>query len=163
MSPSTKTFCVRLLLCVTFAGPTGYVAFISAVAIHELLGHGVTAWLLGGTFQGFALMPDGMGWAASSAPDHENIVLAGGVVAGVLAGVILLLLASRMTHPLARMTCLLFAVCSLEDATSYAFWNSVFPRPPGDFGRILLDLQLEWRCRLRSHDGRLQHRNLQMF
>ena len=144
MSPSTRTFCCRLLLCGGFAGPAGYVAYISAVAIHELLGHGVTAWLLGGTFEGFALMPDGMGWAASSAPEHENIVLAGGVVAGVLFGTVLLWLAFRLVHPLARMTCLLFAFCSLVDATPYAFWNSVFPRPPGDFGRILIDLQLEW-------------------
>ncbi len=125
-------------------GPTAYVAMISAVAIHELLGHGLTAWLLGGTFQGFALMPDGMGWAASSAPGRENIVLAAGVVAGVLFGIGLLTVAFRLDHPLARMTCLLFAVCSLEDAIPYAFWNSVFPRPPGDWGRILIDLQLEW-------------------
>lgn len=122
----------------------GYIAYISAVAIHELFGHGVTAWLLGGTFHGFALMPDGMGWAASSAPGHENIVLAAGVGAGMLFGLIVAWLTTRLVHPLARMTCLLFAACSLEDATPYAFWNSVFPRPPGDFGRILQDLQLEW-------------------
>ncbi len=139
-----KTYGLRLLLCVAFASPVGYVAYISSVAIHELFGHGVTAWLLGGTFQGFALMPDGMGWAAASAPKFENTVLAAGVVAGMVFGIVMLLLAYRITHPLARMACLLFAVCSLEDATPYAFWNSLFPRPPGDFGRILLDLQYEW-------------------
>ncbi|MFH1107963.1 MAG: M50 family metallopeptidase [Planctomycetota bacterium] len=144
MSLSTTAFGLRLLLCVAFASPVGYVAYISGVAIHELLGHGVTAWLLGGTFQGFALMPDGMGWAVSSAPKSENIVLAGGVIVGMAFGLFLLPLAYRFTHPLARMTCLLFAVCSFEDAAPYVFWNSVFPRPPGDFGRILLDLQSEW-------------------
>lgn len=141
---STKTYVLRLLLCVAFASPLGYVAYISSVAIHEILGHGVTAWLLGGNFQGFALMPDGMGWAAVSAPRFENAVLAAGVVAGMAFGIVMLLLAHQFTHPLVRMTCLLFAVCSLEDATPYAFWNSLFPRPPGDFGRILLDLQSEW-------------------
>lgn len=89
-------------------------------------------------------MPDGMGWAAAWAPGHGNIVLAAGVVAGVLFGIVLLLLAFWFVHPLARMTCLLFAACTLQDAIPYAFWNSVFPRPPGDFGRILLDLQLDW-------------------
>lgn len=127
----------------SFAAPTSYIADISAVAIHELLGHGATALLLGGTFDGFALMPDGMGWATSWAPGHQNIVLAAGVGAGILFGALFLLLAFRLVHPLARMACLLFAVYSLANATSYAFWNSVFPRPPGDFGRILNELQLE--------------------
>ncbi len=143
MSSSTKTFSLRLLLCFAFAGPVGYVAYISAVAIHEILGHGLTAWLLGGRFEGFALMPDGMGWAAAWSDKHQNSVHAAGVVAGVLAGLIMLLLAVRLAHPLARMACLLFAICSFEDATSYAFWNSLFPRPPGDFAKILLDVHSE--------------------
>lgn len=138
-----RTFYARGFLCAAFAGPTAYVAMIFAVAIHELLGHGVAALVLGGTFSGFALMPDGMAWAAAWAPNHTNAVLAAGVAAGVLVGIILLLVATRLAHPLARMACLLFAFCSLEDATPYAFWNSLFPRPPGDLGRILMDLQGE--------------------
>ena len=143
----TKTFNLRLLLCVAFAGPVGYVGYISAVAVHEVLGHGAAAWVLGGTFGGFALMPDGMGSATAEAEGHQNLVLAAGVLAGTGFGIALLLLARWVTHPLAKMVCLLFAFSSLEDATPYAFWNSAFPRPPGDFGRILLDLQsaeLRW-------------------
>jgi large-conductance mechanosensitive channel len=111
--------------------------------VHELLGHGVSAWLLGGTFEGLALMPDGMGWAAAYSPDHPNLVLASGVIAGVAFGLLMVSLAYNLVHPIVRLTCLLFATCSLQDALPYAFWNSVFPRPPGDFGRILLDLQSE--------------------
>jgi hypothetical protein len=89
-------------------------------------------------------MPDGMGWAAAEAPKHQNFVLAAGVISGTLFALVMALLAYRVAHPLARLLFLLFAVCSFQDALPYAFWNSVFPRPPGDFGRILLDLQDEW-------------------
>ena len=82
-SPSPGTFWVRLLLCIAFVAPVGYVASIFAVAVHEILGHGCTAWLVGGSFTGFALLPDAMGWAVVSSSRYENAVLGAGVVAGM--------------------------------------------------------------------------------
>jgi len=140
---TSKAFARRLSACISFVAPLGYVAYIASVAIHELVGHGCTAWLLGGQFTGFALMPDGMGWADGWSPEHENVLLAGGVISGIVFGAMFLVAAVTVAHPLWRVSLLLFSICCFEDAAPYAFWNSLFPRPPGDFGRILLDLNSE--------------------
>lgn len=140
---ATKQFACRLTLLVLFVVPTGYIAYIGAVAVHEVLGHGVVAWLIGGSFYGFALMPDGMGWASASSPEHENVVLAAGVVVGALAGSVAFFVARRQRHPLVRVAFLVFSASSLLDALPYVFWNSVFPRPPGDIGRILADVHVD--------------------
>lgn len=143
MSLTTRSFSLRLIAWFLFAGPLGYVAYITAVVTHEIIGHGCTAWLLGGTFSGFAILPDGMGWATAWSPEHQNVVLAAGIVACTLVGILLLAVALRTAHPLPRTALLIFVVCMFEDALPYGFWNCCFVRPPGDFGRILLDLDSE--------------------
>ncbi len=147
MEVSRRRFTFGLVGWFAFLGPLGYVAYITAVVVHEVIGHGVTAWLLGGEFTGFAILPDGMGWAAAWCEGHNNIVLAGGIVTGTVFGLVLMWIGSRTRHLLSRAALLLFAECMLQDAAPYAFWNSLFVRPPGDFGRILLDLDnpaLRW-------------------
>lgn len=147
MVVSRRRFILGLVAWFAFLGPLGYVAYITAVIVHEIIGHGVTAWLLGGEFTGFVILPDGMGWASAWSEDHHNIVLAGGIVVGTIFGLTLLWLGCRTRNLLSRAALLLFAECMLQDAAPYAFWNSLFVRPPGDFGRILLDLDnpaLRW-------------------
>ena len=142
-----RRYLLGLAAWFAFLGPMSYVAYITTVIFHEVLGHGVTAWLLGGEFSGFTILPDGMGWASAWSEDHNNIVLAGGIVVCTIFGLTLLWLGYRTRHLLARATLLLFAECMIQDAAPYAFWNSLFVRPPGDFGRILLDLNnpaLRW-------------------
>ncbi len=143
MSLSAKAFTVRLMAWLVFLAPVEYVAYIASVAVHEILGHGITAWALGGTFSGFHIFLDGMGWAYAWSEHYPNIVLAAGSVASIASGLALTAVALRVSHPLARAAVLLFAICMLEDGFSYPFWNCCFVRPPGDFGRILLNLDHE--------------------
>ena len=84
----------RTAALVLFALPLLYVAPILSTAVHEILGHGLSAVLLGGEFSGFALKWDAMGWAYShlpaDAPAADQIVqLASGVIATAVCGALL--------------------------------------------------------------------------
>src|SRR5688572_22171752 len=76
---------VRYFVLVLYLAPVAYCGALLGIAVHEFIGHGVTAWALGGEFSGFALRANVMGWAwaypARDAPGwHEVAILAGGVI-----------------------------------------------------------------------------------
>ncbi len=140
--PPRGQFLIRFLALAMLLGPLSYVASISSTAVHEILGHGLTAWLLGGTFSGFVLLPDGMGWAYCECKEHWVAKLAAGMAAAGAVGLLLLAVCIAIRRsPLARLSLLVFAMMLLLDQVSYGFWNALFPRPPGDLGRILAGLQ----------------------
>lgn len=144
---SSRTFLLRLIAWLFYLGPLGYVAYIGSVTVHEVVGHGLTAWAVGGTFSGFAILPEGMGWATAWSWEHHNVVLAGGIAATLVLGVMLLVAALVARHPLVRAGLLLAVTCLLLDGFPYGFWNACFVRPPGDIGRILLSMNqpaLRW-------------------
>lgn len=133
----------RILTMLLFLSPLAYVGGILAVAIHEILGHGLASAMMGGRFIGFALRLDGMGWSRTilprGAPQYQHVIhLAGGAAATTIAGLAFLAAASAsQKNLLLRMLFVLFAANCLLEGLPYVFWNSYHPVPPGDVGRIL--------------------------
>ena len=134
----------RTVGLVLFLVPIGYVATILGVAVHEILGHGMSAILLGGEFAGFVLKWDAMGWAYSSLPytapqSHHIVYLISGVIATTVVGGILLCFALlfRKSRSI-QLAMLVTSFICLMDGISYILWNSYHPVPPGDIGRIIL-------------------------
>jgi len=133
----------RAAALVLFALPLLYVATIFSTAVHEILGHGLSAVLLGGDFSGFTLRWDAMGWAFSDLPAeaprlHQILQLAAGVIATTVCGALLwgLVLFFRK-RPDIQLVLLVGASILLVDGISYAFWNAYHPVAPGDIGRII--------------------------
>ena len=123
--------------------PFLYIGQILAVAIHEILGHGLAAVALGGTFDGFGMRWDGMGWAYASLPPEASqtdriVHLAAGVIATISSGLVFLALAHAFRRRIAvRFALLIGAVSCLLEGLPYIFWNAYHPVLPGDIGRIL--------------------------
>lgn len=133
----------RITMLALFLFPIAYVGYIGSVAVHEVLGHGGMALLLGGQFTGFVLTWDGMGYAwmspAPGAPlSHLILILAAGPGATTMVGLALLVAASLARRSIPqRMACLMFSLFCLLEGSPYLFWNAYQPAPPGDIGRIL--------------------------
>jgi len=71
------------------------------VAIHEVIGHGLTAIVVGGDFLGFQLDFDGMGYAYTTVGGEtwrHILVLSGGVVATSIIGLALLICGYAFRH-----------------------------------------------------------------
>ncbi len=128
---------------VLFLLPIGYVAEILSVAIHELVGHGLSAVVLGGSFSGFILNWDGMGWAFCDLPStapvtHQILHLASGVSAEIAGGVALWgLISFFRTRPDVQVALLVASFVCLIDGISYILWSAYHPVPPGDIGQII--------------------------
>jgi len=126
-----------------FALPLLYVATIFSTAVHEILGHGLSAVLLGGEFSGFTLRWDAMGRAFTNLPAnapvaHRIVCLAGGVIATSLFGGLLWgLTVFFRRRPDIQLALLIGAFILLVDGISYAFWNAYHPVAPGDIGRVI--------------------------
>ena len=132
------------VLLALFLIPIVYMGEILAVAVHEIAGHGLAAVALGGTFDGFVLKWDGMGWSHSTLPAdasaiHEILHLAAGVVASTATGTALLLVAYVVRRRVgARLCVLILSWACLMEGIEYTLWNSYHPVPPGDIGRIMI-------------------------
>lgn len=139
---SRRTFWLRTGALTAVLLPAAYAGFLFDVLVHEAVGHGGTALILGGSFKGMVIQWDGMGWAwANAAPGapvwHELAILAGGVASSAFVGIILLIAAASLRRRLILCTILLlFALNCVLSSQSYLLWNSYHPVPPGDFGRI---------------------------
>jgi len=126
-----------------FLLPIEYVAEILSVAVHEILGHGLSAVVLGGSFYGFVMNWDGMGQAFCDLPSaaplmHQVLHLAAGVIAEITCGVVLWgLISFFRRRPDLQLVLLMASSICLIDGTSYVLWNAYHPVPPGDIGRIL--------------------------
>ena len=134
------------LLVVFAVGPALYWAHFLAVAVHELVGHGLVAWAVGGRFEGFMIAPDLFGWATvSPGPDPGSFptlrraaILAGGSVSTASAGLALLLLltCTRRGGGWARLTAWVAAYALLMEGATYLFFTSIHPTG-GDWARLL--------------------------
>jgi hypothetical protein len=128
---------------VLFVLPIGYTAEILSVAVHEILGHGLSAALLGGTFSGFVLKWDAMGWAFCGLPPtaplaHQVLYLASGVIATTVCGVIFLGLTFFFRRrPDIQLALLVVSLVCLMDGIPYVLWNAYHPVLPGDIGWII--------------------------
>lgn len=139
------TRAVRLALYVL---PVLYVAGILCTTVHEVLGHGLSAVLLGGQFSGFAIKWDTMGWALADIPAGATVTYhilfsAFGIIATTVCGMIfwgLVFLFHR--RPDIQLALLVGAFVLLIDGLDYVVWNSYHPVPSGDVGKIILFYQV---------------------
>lgn len=135
------------VLLVVFLAPICYIGIICSTAIHEIVGHGLSAIAYDGTFDGFIIRWDGMGWAYAYVPEGSSITatiihLAAGIIANILAGLMFLAIAYWLRRKLFTRLCLLIlASINLLDGLSYAFWNAYLTESSGDIGRMI-----EWLC-----------------
>lgn len=119
-----------------------YLAVILAVLVHEAIGHGLTAKLLGGSFYGVGISWDGMGWAnvdiSMLEPWRQALVYAGGFVATISLSIIFLVAALVNRHRIyVSITTLLFAFAFMSDSVSYFLWDAIFVGGRGDVSKIL--------------------------
>ncbi|MHC4407056.1 MAG: M50 family metallopeptidase [Planctomycetota bacterium] len=141
---TTQSLLWKAILLALFLVPIVYIGEILAVAIHEIAGHGLAAVALGGTFDGFVLKWDGMGWAHSYLPPDASAMdrifhLAAGVAATTSAGTALLIVAYVVRRRVGTRLCvLLLSGACLMEGISYTLWNSYHPVPPGDIGKIMI-------------------------
>ncbi|HNT36768.1 MAG TPA: M50 family metallopeptidase [bacterium] len=126
-----------------FVLPALYVSAILSTAVHEILGHGFCAMLLGGEFSGFVLKWDAMGWAYSELPEsaplsHHIFFSASGIIANLVFGGMLLGFAFIVSpKPHVQLMLLVVSFTCLIDGISYVLWNAYHPDPSGDIGRII--------------------------
>ncbi len=119
-----------------------YLGVLMAVAVHEVVGHGLTSIVVGGDFRGVMLGFDGMGWAdtprAFESPVRAMTVLMGGVTSTVIVGLGLGWLTWRfqrrpaMAGPLSAL-----AAMHMLEGGPYMLVNSVHPAQPGDMARLI--------------------------
>jgi Tol biopolymer transport system component len=122
-----------------------YVGELLAVAVHEVLGHGLAALCLGGEFTGFTIRWDGYGFACAymggdASVWHEIVMLSAGICVNFFFGIFFLALALMFRKRLfLRLSLLVFSIMAFLEAAAYLFWNAYHPIPPGDIGRILAE------------------------
>jgi len=132
----------RVLRLVAFLAPIVYVGILLEVTVHEVVGHGLTALALGGTFSGFTVHWDGMGWAQTSPDPNAGVwqavaVLAAGIVVTTVVGASLCFWASRLRSDSGRGWVLaIIGSVMLLGGSQYAFWSGLQTNGPGDPSRI---------------------------
>lgn len=124
-----------------FSLPVIYLGIILAVTIHEVLGHGLTAALLGGRFNGFGILLDGMGWAdveMDGLPELSKafVFFAGAFYTTVFSLLFFALSTAYKRKPILRLAFLYFAITSLLDGLPYFFWDAIYLGGIGDFSMI---------------------------
>jgi len=136
-------YLTRLIILIAFLIPVGFVSAFLATMVHEVLGHGLSAILMGGTFDGLEIHWTGQGLAHVSYPGEPYaaaLVYLAGIFANILVGLVLLRLAVYREVPyFPRLILLLFAADSVLGASVYMFWNALFRRPDYDI-TLLLEL-----------------------
>lgn len=125
----------RLARWFAFAGSLAgglYLFLILAIAIHEILGHGLAAILCGGKFTQFSIKPSftGHAWHEGVDPSRRWIVTAAGNLANLAVGLPALALGRRRW---AFVAWLLMAT-NLGLALGYTFQGLVFEK--GDAGEL---------------------------
>lgn len=143
-----RSFKRDVVLFVLWMIPMVYLAMIAAVMAHEVIGHGIVAAALGGTFSGFGIRPDAMGWASvdiiSLTPLRQAIIFAGGAVVTTVMSLLLFALGYRWRNRFfSAATCWVFAFAFLCDGVPYFFWDSIYQGVIGDPSAILRLYPLE--------------------
>jgi hypothetical protein len=145
----TNNTIVRTIRLAFFILPIVYVSEILGTTIHEVLGHGLSAVLLGCQFSGFAIKWDTMGWALADIPigapvTHHILFSASGIIATTVCGVILWgLVFLFRRRPDIQLALLVGAFVLLIDGLDYVVWNAYYPSPPtGDVSKIILFYQV---------------------
>lgn len=128
----------RAILSILLTASYAYLGLLGAVAVHEFIGHGLVALVVGGTFTGVQLNFDGMGWAWAAPPPDATwgqitTIKLGGVASTIALGLALMPLSVRFRRtPWLAIPLLVVAANLLLEGAPYMFWNAVHPAPPGD-------------------------------
>jgi hypothetical protein len=133
----------RLAPLYLLAFPLLYLGAVLAVSVHEIIGHGLTAQLLGGRFNGFGVALDTMGWAeidTASLPGRlKAVVLLGGAASTTAVSLVFLALGSiRAKGDISRFICLIMSFCFMIDGLPYFFWDAILLGGMGDFSLLHL-------------------------
>ncbi len=139
-APRRATALARLAV---FVAATATFGLWSSVLIHEAVGHGLTAWAVGGTFDGFSAGWGGDGVAFAFAPPgappwKDLAVRAGGVVVVLLGGIACFIGARRARPGSVRGLALVItgAVWSMSTIES-VFWCAWTNDLPSDTMQVL--------------------------
>jgi hypothetical protein len=137
-----SSFWKRFAFITLTLAPVCYLGLLAAVAIHEVVGHGLAALLVGGEFRGFTLCWDGMGHARAFAPENASnwtriAVLAGGIVSTIVSGILLTLAGAVARNAPKKLVLFILGMNCLLEGFPYLLWNAYHPEPPGDVSRIL--------------------------
>ena len=133
----------RLIPWIAFGLPVAYIGIILAVVVHEIIGHGVTAVLCGGSFQKFVIYPDGGGMAWTNEPEGwgRAAVLAGGITSDFVFGLLFLLVSMlRRLGMRTRLVLVIFATTLFHDGLPYGLWGALLEGPRGDISNLLIYL-----------------------
>ena len=134
----------RTVCLILYILPIAYVATIIAVAVHEILGHGIATVLLGGDFTGFVLKWDGMGLAYCFLPRTATtlvriLLLMAGIIATTIASVIALYLSYFFRKKTSiQLAFIVISFFCMMQGVPYVLWNAYHPVPPGDIGKVIL-------------------------
>ena len=140
---TASSLVVRAVRLAFLTLPVIYMAGIFGSVVHEVVGHGLAAILLGGEFHGFKVQWDTMAWAYAGLPDgaslsRQILYLASGTMATTLFGLILWgLVRPFRRSPAIQLVLLIAAFVVLIDGFSYILWDAWKPFPRGDLGRII--------------------------
>lgn len=131
----------RIVALALYMLPLLYVSSILAVCVHEVIGHGLVAQLLGGEFNGFTIKLDGMGWADIDAaglalPELTAMYLGGAVCTALLCLLFLSLGISKRFSPVTRFTFALLSFGFLLDGFPYYLWDAILLGGIGDYSMI---------------------------
>lgn len=126
--------------------PVAYLAQLLATAVHEFVGHGLGAILVGGSFTGLSLAWDGMGWAACEGPVPSTVasevtILLAGVTSTCMLGLVAFAAATRVRSGAVRWVLLVVSASAFLEGAPYTFWSAWHVEERGDIGRILLLLR----------------------
>ncbi len=129
-------------LLTLFLFAISYPAMIAAVFLHEVAGHGLVTALLGGDFNGFGVLVDGMGWAkvdvSMLSASGQALMLAAGASVTSIALLLMVAFAIRFRRNFFASTALLvFALVFLGDGAPYFFWDAIYRGGIGDASGIL--------------------------
>jgi hypothetical protein len=131
----------NLLYLFLFSMPITYLGAILAVFFHEIIGHGLTAQLLGGRFKGFGVALDAMGWADIDAKGLSEqrmaVMYLGGAASTTLFSLLFFAIGlafRRKTQ--VRFLFLILGFSFMLDGLPYYFWDAIFLGGIGDFSMI---------------------------
>jgi hypothetical protein len=131
----------NLLALFLVSAPVLYLGAILAVSIHEIIGHGLMAQILGGRLKGFGIGLDGMGWAdvgvkGFSAQRMVAMYLGGAVGTTLCALAFFALGKAFRKNALARLVFCLLGFVFMLDGLPYYFWDAIFLGGIGDFSMV---------------------------
>jgi hypothetical protein len=136
-----RRFGRNLLVLFLFSLPVLYLGSIAAVFIHEVIGHGCAARVLGGRFTGFGIALDGMGWAnievkSLPAPRLAAMLASGAACTTVFSLALFTLGTAFGRKPAARFTFIILGFAFMLDGLPYYFWDAIYRAGIGDFSMI---------------------------